>query len=177
MTSPFVIGYFDSEQHVVSATRKARAAGYNIADVYTPYAVHGLDEAMGLRPSRLPWLCFAAGISGAALAMGFQLWTSVSSWALNVGGKPFASVPAFIPVTFEVTVLCAALASALAFFARSKLFPGKSVFVLPRVTDDRFALVLQTSQAGVRAFLTEQGAVEVQEGAGDRAVVAQEVAQ
>lgn len=157
-----LIGYFDSESGILSATRKAREAGFAINDVFTPYAVHGLDEAMGLRPSRLPWVCFIAGITGATLAMSFQLWTSVSSWALNVGGKPFASVPAFIPVTFEVTVLSAALSSAFAFFARSKLYPGKTGQALPRVTDDRFALVLEGTETEARHFLVAQGALDIE---------------
>lgn len=157
----FAIGYFDDEAQVLTATRKARESGFSVSDVFSPYAIHGIEDAMGLRPSRLPWVCFAAGMTGATLAMGFQLWTSVSSWALNVGGKPFASVPAFIPVTFELTVLSAALTSAFALFARAKLFPGKKVKVLPRVTDDRFALVLEERDGAAASFLQSAGALEV----------------
>jgi hypothetical protein len=160
-----VVGYFDTEEGILAATRRARETGLVIVDVFTPYAVHGLDSAMGLKPSRLPWVCFIAGMSGGTFAMGFQLWTSVSSWALNVGGKPFASVPAFVPVTFEFTVLCAALSSVFAFFARSMLFPGKPIKVLPRVTDDRFALVIAAQDTSAAAFLREAGALEVEEGA------------
>lgn len=158
----YAVGYFDSEDAILAATRKARDAGHRVADVFTPYAVHGLDEAMGLRPSRLPWVCFIVGMTGATLAMGFQVWTSTVSWPLNVGGKPFASVPAFIPVTFEVTVLTAALSSALAFFLRSKLFPGKRSIVLPHVTDDRFALALAGGTSAEQTFLIEAGATDVQ---------------
>ena len=116
---------------------------------------------MGLRRSGLPFVCFIAGVTGGALALSFELWTSASSWALNVGGKPFASVPAFIPVTFELTVLSAALASAGAFFFRSRLFPGKNAAALPRVTDDRFALVLELDGPSAREVLRAAGAVEV----------------
>ncbi|MDX2022516.1 MAG: DUF3341 domain-containing protein [Deltaproteobacteria bacterium] len=157
-----VIGYFDSEEGLLHATRDARRAGLTIVDAFTPYAVHGLDDAMGLRRSRLPWVCFLAGITGGTFAMSFQIWSSASSWALNVGGKPFASLPAFVPVTFEVTVLSAALASAFAFFARSRLFPGKTAAVLQRVTDDRFALVLGSEDNRAAAFLKHAGALEVQ---------------
>jgi len=101
-------------------------------------------------------------LTGGALALSFELWTSVESWALNVGGKPFASVPAFIPVTFELTVLSAALASAAVFFLRSRLFPGKKSAPLPRVTDDRFALVLERDDPAARELLRGAGAVELE---------------
>jgi hypothetical protein len=157
--SPLVATFTD-ESSLLRATRAAREAGVEIEDAFTPYAVHGLDEAMALRRSRLPWVCFAAGITGAALALSFQIWTSTSSWALNVGGKPFASFPAFVPVTFELTVLSAAMASALAFFVRSRLYPGKEAAAIPRVTDDRFALVVADS-AIARRVLERAGASEI----------------
>lgn len=156
------IGYFGDEGAVLAATKAARAAGLEIVDVYTPYAVHGLDEAMGLAPSRLTYVCFAAGATGAGLALAFQIWVSTVSWPLNVGGKPFLSLPAFIPVTFELTVLAAALVSAAAFLARSRLFPGKKARVLPRVTDDRFALVLEADAARATELLTRAGAVTIE---------------
>jgi hypothetical protein len=158
------IGYFEDEHRLLDAVRAARAAGMEVQDAFVPYAVHGLDEAMGQPRSRLTWVCFIAGLTGGALALTFELWTSVVSWPLNVGGKPFASVPAFIPVTFELTVLSAALTSAAAFLARSKLFPGKRATALPRVTDDRFALVLENDGPAVRDLLRAAGAVEITAG-------------
>lgn len=142
MSPRYLVGYFEQEEQVVEATRAAREAGLPIHDVYTPYAVHGLDAAMGLRPSRLTWVCFGAGLTGGALALWFQWWTSAVDWALNVGGKPFNSLPAFIPITFELTVLTAGLVTVAALLARAKLFPGKAREALPRVTNDRFALAL-----------------------------------
>jgi len=156
---------FTDESGLIAAARAARAAGIEIEDAYTPYAVHGLDEAMGLRRSRLTWVCFAAGATGASLALAFQLWTSTVDWALNVGGKPFASYPAFIPITFELTVLSAALASAAAFLVRSRLYPGRPAAPLPRVTDDRFALVVADGDAA-RALLRAAGASEIHASAG-----------
>jgi hypothetical protein len=156
---------FTDEGALLAAVRAARAAGVAIEDAYTPYAVHGLDEAMGLRRSRLTWVCFAAGALGASGALGFQLWTSTVDWALNVGGKPFASYPAFIPITFELTVLSAALVSAAAFLFRSRLFPGRAAQPLPRVTDDRFALVVADGDEA-RALLRAAGASELHAGAG-----------
>jgi hypothetical protein len=164
-----LVATFTDETALLEATRAARAAGIAIEDAYTPYAIHGLDEAMGLRRSRLTWVCFLAGATGAVTAMGFQLWASVVSWPLNVGGKPFASYPAFIPITFELTVLSAALMSAAAFLFRSRLFPGRTTaeaaHVPLRVTDDRFALVVADGDAA-RALLRGAGAVALETGAG-----------
>jgi hypothetical protein len=156
---------FDDERSLLAATTSARRAGIAIDDAYTPYAVHGLDEAMGVRRSRLTWVCFAAGLTGAASAIGFQIWTSAVSWRLNVGGKPFASIPAFIPVTFELTVLSAALTTAFFFFFRSRLYPGRTAAPPPRVTDDRFVLVVADSEAA-RRLLTSCGALELSPAAG-----------
>jgi hypothetical protein len=152
---------FADEATLLRATTAVRRAGIEIADAFTPYPVHGLEEAMGLRRSRLTWVCFAAGLTGAATAMLFQLWTSAVSWPLNVGGKPFASIPAFIPVTFELTVLSAALTSAFVFFFRSRLYPGRPASPPPRVTDDRFVLVVADSEAA-RKLIGAAGPVELQ---------------
>ncbi|MFY1829728.1 DUF3341 domain-containing protein [Myxococcus fulvus] len=146
MSAPVLIGYFEKEEQVLEATRAVREAGHDLRDVYTPYAVHGLDDAMGLKPSRLTWVCFVGGLTGCTLALSLQLYTSVVSWPLNVGGKPFNSLPAFIPVTFELTVLFAALSTVAAFLIRAKLFPGNKRPTLPRVTDDRFAIVVAPRQ-------------------------------
>lgn len=147
---------FESEDDVKAAVLSARRRGYLVQDVYTPYAVHGLDEAMGLRPSRLSWACLAFAILGASTGLWLQHWTSTSDWPLNVGGKPFDSLPAFVPVTFELAVLLAGLGSVAALFVRARLFPGKKV-VLPesRVTDDRFLLVIAEKGA---SFDTGQAA-------------------
>jgi hypothetical protein len=154
-------GYFDDERRLLEAAHAARAAGITVDDAFVPYAVHGLDEAIGQRRSRLTWVCFLAGLCGGTFALSFQYWTSVISWPLNVGGKPFASIPAFIPVTFELTVLSAALTSAAAFLFRSRLFPGRRAAVRPRVTDDRFALVLARDDGRARELLRDAGAVEI----------------
>jgi hypothetical protein len=143
MNARMFVGYFGTEDGILGATREAREAGFAIHDVYTPYAVHGMDEAMGQRPSRITWVCFIAGAFGLACALALQIWTSAVSWPLNVGGKPHNSFPAFIPVAFELTVLFAGLATVAALFFRSRLKPRTTNdHVLPRVTDDRFALAL-----------------------------------
>jgi hypothetical protein len=163
-TQSFTIGYFDSEEKVIKATRAVREAGHRIHDVYTPYAVHGLDAAQGLKPSKLTWVTFLAGLTGLTAALSLQIYTSAIAWKLNVGGKPFLSLPAFVPVSFELTVLFGGLATVAAFFIRTKLFPGKQALVLPRVTDDRFAiaLVADAKAGALETVLRHHGAVETE---------------
>lgn len=169
MSRRLVIGTFAEEHGLVRVTRAAREAGLRIIDAYAPYAVHGLDEAMGLRPSRLPWICFAAGITGAALKLWFEFWTTMVDWPVNIGGKPWNSLPAFVPVTFEVMVLSAGLTTVFAFLVLGRLWPNKRpVNLLPRVTDDRFVLVLEETDAStdyerLRRLFEDFGAVQIEE--------------
>jgi hypothetical protein len=157
MPRRILIGSFASEKELLAAVQTARKKGCPIVDVYTPYAVHGLDEAMGLRPSRLPWACFVFGLIGATIALGFQFWAMASSWPLNVGGKPWNSLPAYVPVAFELTVLFAGLGVVLAFFIRSGMFLGKEPTPLfPDVTNNRFVLVLENTAAGFDASAARQ---------------------
>jgi mono/diheme cytochrome c family protein len=152
MNRRLFLGTFANDHDVVEATAAARARGMRIVDVYTPYPVHGLDEAMGLPPSRLSRVCLACGLLGVALAMWFQMWTSAVDWPINVGGRPWNSWPAFIPVTFEVMVLLAGFGVVFAFFAVSRMFPGKKALLpAPGITGDRFVLVVEESDAAFDA--------------------------
>ncbi|MBI2893601.1 MAG: DUF3341 domain-containing protein [Deltaproteobacteria bacterium] len=147
-----MVAAFRSEDDVLAATREAREKGYEIVDVFTPYAVHGLDRAMGLRPSRLTFACFFFGLFGLVGALALQFWSSAVSWPINVGGKPWNSWPAFVPVAFELTVLCAGLGSVAALFWRARMFPGRAPCLSdPRVTNDHFVLVLAQSSAAFDA--------------------------
>jgi hypothetical protein len=147
-SSRVVVAVFDSDHDILAAAKALRAAGYTILESFTPYAVHGLDKVLGQRASRLPLVCLFFALSGAAAKLWFQVWTSATSWPVNVGGKPLASVPAFVPVTFEVTVLFAGLGTVAAFLLRSRLWPGKGVrTVHQRVTDDGFALLIDQDNA------------------------------
>lgn len=165
----FLLAVFTSEKDILSAAVYARERGLKIADAYTPYAVHGLDKAMDLRPSRLPWICFALGLGGASFKVWFEFWTSAVAWPINIGGKPWNSLPAFVPVTFEVMVLFAALGTVAAFLLGRRLLPGKKAkLASPGVTDDEFALVIEQTDAAfhldeVSAHLREMGATSVEE--------------
>jgi hypothetical protein len=155
MSRNVIISVFRNENDVVGATAAARKQGLDIVDVYTPYAVHGLDRAMGLPPSRLPWVTFVLGLTGALTMTIFQYWASAVDWPINVGGKPWHSWPAFAPVIFEVTVLMGGVGTVLFFLFWAGLRPGNESPVGDlRVTDDRFALVLGQGAGATR------GAVE-----------------
>ncbi len=160
---------FEHEDDILGATRAVRRQGLKIVDVYAPYAVHGLDKAMGLSPSRLPWVCFLLGLFGAGIKVWFEYWASGTDWPINVGGKPWNSLPAFVPLTFEIMVLFAGVSTVIAFFAVSRLLPGrKAVLAAPRVTDDRFALILEQTGgdfdlAKVQQLLRNFHAVEIEE--------------
>ncbi len=165
----FLLAVFTSEDEILAATTDARDRGLTIADVYTPYAVHGLDKAMDLRPSRLPWVCFALGLAGASFKVWFEFWTSASDWPINIGGKPWNSLPAFFPVTFEVMVLFAALSTVAAFLLGRGLLPGRRAkLASPGVTDDEFALVIEETDASfcvdeVTARFRVMGATYIEE--------------
>ena len=148
MSRRLLLGVFDNEHDIMGVTQAARASGYKIVDVYAPYAVHGLDHAMGLEASKLSRVCFALGLFGAAFKVWFEYWTTATDWPINVGGKPFNSLPAFVPVTFEVMVLFAGVSTVIVFLYVCGLFPGKKASIIRRdVTNHRFVLVLEQSDA------------------------------
>jgi hypothetical protein len=169
MSRRVVVGTFEEELGLLGVARAAREEGLKIIDAYAPYAVHGLDDAMGLPPSRLPWVCFFAGITGAALKLWFEFWTTMVDWPVNVGGKPWNSLPAFVPVTFEVMVLSAGLTTVFVFLVLGRLWPSRRPANLyPGVTDDRFVLVLEETDSQrdferLRKLLEKFGAVNVEE--------------
>ncbi|MHB0971667.1 MAG: DUF3341 domain-containing protein [Thermoanaerobaculia bacterium] len=169
MVERYMLAFFDEESRLLGAVRDLRASGVEPLDVFTPYPVHGLDYAMGMRRTRLGIVCAVAGLIGAGSIFFFQWWTSAVDWNLNVGGKPFFSLPAFIPVTFEVGVLLAALGTVAAFLVRSRLYPGKvPELIHPTITDDRFVILLEERDAAfdrdrVRELCMRNEAVAVEE--------------
>ncbi|MFN0007115.1 MAG: DUF3341 domain-containing protein [Planctomycetota bacterium] len=152
MTRTLHIGWFAAEQDLLGAVAACRSLGIRVVDVHSPHPVHGIDAALGIPHSRLGWVTFAAGAAGGTLGLLFQYWASASDWPLNVGGKPFDSFPAFVPVAFETTVLFAGLATAAAMILRSGLRPGRrSRRSLAAATDDRYALVVTRDDAACPA--------------------------
>lgn len=168
MSRRIFLGVFEREEDLLGVTRAARQQGLSIIDAYTPYAVHDLDRAMGLVPSRLSRVCLLCGLIGTALAFWFQYWTMTIDWPVNVGGRPWNSWPAFVPVGFEVMVLFAGFGVVFAFFAVSRLFPGKRAAVpIPEVTSNRFVVVVEERAAfdvaAVSQLLRQFQAVHIEE--------------
>lgn len=148
MSDRLLLAKFGHEDDLLASCKELRGHGYEIVDAFTPYAVHGLDRAMGLKPSRLTWVCFICGMVGAIGMLIFEYWVGAISWPLDVGGKPWNSLPSNVPVAFETAVLLAGFGSVFALFGVSRLYPGKAVHPeFDRVTDDRFVLVLAQSDA------------------------------
>jgi hypothetical protein len=166
--SQFVVATFADAEALLRAVRAAKAESYRIFDAYTPYPIHGLDEAMGVRRTRLPWVTLVAACSALAFAALFQFYAAVWDWPLNVGGKPDNSSLAFIPVAFELTVLAGGLATVAALFLRARLYPGKVERLLAEgVTDDTFALAFRKRDnffdaRRVRDILIDCGALQVE---------------
>src|SRR6188508_2367747 len=169
MADRFVVGSFGEPGALLAAVGALRGAGVAIHDVFAPYPVHGLDEAMGIRRSRLPLVTLLAGLGGLCFALVFQYYTAVFDWPLDVGGKPENSTLAFVPVCFELTVLIGGLGTVGAFLLRARLFPGKAE-QLPvlGVTNNVFAVVTHAPHGGnegalARRIMIENGADEVDE--------------
>lgn len=162
----FVVGNFDDEAVLFPAVKKVRRAGYKIHDVFTPFPIHGLDKAMGLRDTSLHTAGFIYGITGTATAVGFITWALSIDWQINFGGKPYFSLPAWIPITFELTVLFAAVGMVLTFCWLCQLAPFvKKDHFNPRSTDDTFVMALEctdkTNEQEAITFLNSVGAKDV----------------
>ena len=162
----FVVGCFDDEEVLFPAVRKVRKAGYKIHDIYTPMPIHGLDRAMGLRDTSLHTAGFIYGITGTITALSCMTWIFTSDWPLNIGGKPHFALPAWIPITFELTVLFASVGMVLTFCYLCQMAPfvRKHHFHL-RATDDLFVMVLEitpkSNESDVMGFLQGIGAKEI----------------
>lgn len=134
---------FEDPQQTLDAVTTLRARGVEVQDVHTPFAVHGMDEALGLRETRLPYATLVGGICGLGLALGFQIWTHTIDWPHNIGGKTDLAFPALVPVSFELTVLLASIATLVALLFAAKLRPFKRPKQpTPRVTDDQFVVLV-----------------------------------
>jgi hypothetical protein len=140
----FVIGTFSEPDALVAAAASLSRERCRVYDVFAPYPIHGLDEAMAIRRTRLPVVTLLAGFAGLTFAAAFQFYTNILDWRLDVGGKPNNSWLAFFPICFELTVLCGGLTTVLALLVRARLYPGKrELLATEGVTDDSFALVLR----------------------------------
>ncbi len=162
----FVVGIFTDEQVLFPAVKKVRSAGYKIHDVYTPMPIHGLDDALGLRQTSLHTAGFIYGVCGTTTAVSGSGWVFNSDWPQNFGGKSHFDLPAWIPITFELTVLFSAVGMVLTFCYLCQIAPfvRKHHFNL-RSTDDQFTMVIEctekSNESEISAFLAGVGAVGI----------------
>lgn len=166
-----VLAEFETATSIYQASERIRDAGFKRWDTHTPFPVHNLDHAMGLKPSRLPWLVLVLGFAGAAGAFWLQAWVHVVEYPLTIAAKPYFAWQAFIPVTFEVGVLFGALAAVFGMFAFNRLptlyHPLFKSERFNRASDDRFFVSIEAADPKFHAtstvkFLTELGATHVE---------------
>ena len=167
MNKKSVIGIFDDEDVLLKGVKDIRAKGIHIKDVFSPYPVHGLDHALGLKRTRISTCAFIYGVVGCGLALLMMWYMMIHDWPMDIGGKPnftlLKNIPAFIPITFEVTVLCTAHGMVLTFYLRSKILPGVTPAIHDtRMTDDKFVMQIESTNASeTEAVLRQAGATEV----------------
>lgn len=165
-----VAGLFDDQKDLLDAAARVRDAGWPSWDCHTPYPVHGLNKAMGLKDSPIPYWTIGAGFIGAALGLLLQWWTSVVDYPLVIAGKPLFSWPAFVPITFEAFVLCAALTTTAALLVYCRLLrwhsPLHDAGIMAQVTTTRFAVYLDANEddfgpEDAQALLEDAGCSEI----------------
>jgi len=166
----YLVGIFEDEDVVIEAVKKIRGQGVKIYEVYSPFPVHGLDTALGYKMSRLPIAAFMFGFMGTCLALIMMYFMMGYDWPMIIGGKNFTALPPFIPVTFELTVLLAALGMVATFLIVSDLKPYKIPRLFDiRITDDKHVMAIDMAKntnfqkEDIDKLLRESGASEVNE--------------
>jgi hypothetical protein len=167
-----LLAEFDGPGALIGAARTARQAGYERMDAFTPYPVEEVSDALGQGPSRLPLIVLLGGVLGALGGYLLQYWSAVVAYPFNIGGRPAHSWPAFIPATFEMTILCAAVAAVFGMLAMNRLpQPYHPIFNVPSfalASRDRFFLCIESADprfdpAETRRFLEGLSPAQVSE--------------
>lgn len=157
---------FVEESKVLAAAKKVREAGFAKFDAISPYPVHGMEEACGIKRSWLPYVTFTAGVVGLLAGLAFTYYTSVVDWPINIAGKPMFSLPAFIPIIFELTILFAALSSVVALFVVCKMPRVDPPVIDKDLTCHKFAIFIPENDIGynedrISRLFNELGANEI----------------
>ena len=171
MSTKEIHGLFGDEEVLLASAKKLVSKGVHVSDVFSPFPIHGIDPVIGVPPTRLHIAGFIYGLVGMGLAL-FMFWfTLIMDWPMNIGGKPnfslLENLPAFIPVTFEMTVFCAAHGMAVTYFIRNTIYPGKKNWNPDlRTTDDKFLIQINLDEntlsgEEIEAILKETGAEEI----------------
>jgi Protein of unknown function (DUF3341) len=169
MSQTVIHAIYDDEEPLLATAKTFQDKGIAIKDVFSPFPIHGIDALIGTPKTRIAICAFIYGITGTCLATLMMWYMMVSDWPTDVGGKPsfayYMNVPAFIPITFESTVLCAAHGMVITYYLRCKMGPGiRAKNPDPRTTNDKFLVVVETSEAEkstIEGMLRAGGATEV----------------
>lgn len=165
-----MVAEFANPHALIEGVKAVRKAGFTKLDTHTPFPVHGMDKAMGLPQSKLPWLVFAGGMTGVSSAVLMQWWMNAFDYPIRVGGKPFFSYQAYVPICFELTVLLSAFCTLLGLLALTGLpRPYHPLFTHPRfarATDDAFFISVEATdprwdEGALRKVLSEAGGSEI----------------
>lgn len=163
-----IVASFEDDEVLLDAVKATRQQNYEIAEVYTPFPVHGLDKAMGLKPTRIAIAAFLFGLTGFLTAVFVTNYTMIMDWPQNFGGKPNFSyaqnVPSFVTILFELTVFFAAHFMVITFYMRSRLWPWKQAEnPIARSTDDLFVVEVEadSNPEKIADFFKANGAVAV----------------
>jgi hypothetical protein len=167
--STVIYAMYDDDHVLLEGAKKVVAKGMQVKDVFSPFPVHGIDDVIGVRKTRLAICAFLYGLTGMTLALYGMYYFMIVDWPMNIGGKPnftmIQNLHAFIPVTFEFTVFCTAHGMAITYFLRNKTLPGmKAKNPDPRTTDDKFVMEIhvdESKEAETIALLKETGAIEI----------------
>lgn len=169
MSTKIIQALYNDDDVLMDAVKKVRKAEHQIKEIYTPFPVHGLDKAMGLKRTRLAIAAFIYGCIGFSFATWMMNYMMIDNWPQDIGGKPsfsfFQNMPAFVPIMFELTVFCAAHLMVITFYMRSRLWPFKEAENPdPRTTDDIFLMEIvadDKNEDELVSFLKETGTVEI----------------
>jgi len=166
-----IYAMYDDDARLLSGAQKLVAKGVHIKDVFSPFPIHGIDPVIGVRGTRLAICAFLCGISGMCLALIGMYYFMIHDWPMNIGGKPnyylYQNIPAFIPITLEITILCTAHGMAITYFLRNKTLPGiVAKNPDPRTTDDKFVMEIHLDESGMDeatliSELKSTGAIEI----------------
>jgi len=167
-----LLAQYETPQAIYPACERVRDAGYTNWDACAPWAVHGLDKAMGVKPTILPWLVLIIGITCSAFAISFECWAMAYTFPIIVGGKPLFSIPAFVPVWYEFTVLTSCFTAFFGNWIINGLprlhYPAFKSKAFERATDDKFFIIIEAADpkfdlAKTQALLKDSGASLVEE--------------
>ena len=170
MSKNKLYGIFDDEEVLLSSVKEIRSNNIEIEEVFSPFPIHGLDKALGLKETRMAIMAFIYGCLGLSLGALMIYFIMIVDWPQNIGGKPnwtfYHNMPAFVPILFECTVMFAAHLMSITYLIRCGLFPGgESDSPDERTTDDKFLMVINVdgNSVAVKELLTKTGATEINE--------------